>query len=53
MANKTQEAPIYNGIPKQVLRKDFNRYIDPHLKNTIVWTILFFQDFRTSVQSVL
>lgn len=27
-----QEKFIYNTIPKQVSRKDFNRYIAPHLK---------------------
>ena len=31
MADTTQKSPRYNGIPKQVLRKDFNRYILPHL----------------------
>ncbi len=31
IADETQNAPRYNGIPKQVSRKDFNRYILPHL----------------------
>lgn len=32
MINETdRKKPIYNGIPKQVSRKDFNKYIDPHL----------------------
>lgn len=46
MADKVQESLRYNGIPKQVSRKDFNCYIDPHLKKRIkgpkltkVWTI--------------
>ena len=52
MAEATQkETPRYNGIPKQVSRKDFNRYILPHLSKRIkgpkpklsfytkVWTI--------------
>ena len=34
-AESQQETPIYNGIPKQVSRKDFNRYILPHLKKRI------------------
>ena len=32
MTDKTQKSLKYNGIPKQVSRKDFNRYIKPHLK---------------------
>ena len=36
MTNESQqETPRYNGIPKQVSRKDFNRYILPHLKKRI------------------
>ena len=36
MAETTQKAaPRYNGIPKQVSRKDFNRYILPHLSKRI------------------
>ena len=36
MSEATQkQPPIYNGIPKQVSRKDFNRYILPHLKKRI------------------
>ena len=35
MANETQKSPKYNGIPKQVRRKDFNRYILPHLKKRV------------------
>ena len=31
MSDATQKSPRYNGIPKQVCRKDFNRYILPHL----------------------
>ena len=32
MTNETdREKPIYNEIPKQVSRKDFNKYINPHL----------------------
>ena len=27
-----EKKPIYNEIPKQVSRKDFNQYIKPHLK---------------------
>jgi hypothetical protein len=27
-----KEKPIYNEIPKQVTRKDFNKYINPHLR---------------------
>ena len=31
MAKRTEkETPRYNSIPKQVSRKDFNRYILPH-----------------------
>jgi hypothetical protein len=26
-----EKKPIYNEIPKQVSRKDFNKYINPHL----------------------
>ena len=33
METKTNEKKlIYNGIPKQVSRKDFNKYINPHLR---------------------
>lgn len=33
MLNETnREKPVYNGIPKQVTRKDFNKYINPYLK---------------------
>ena len=35
MKDKTQESLKYNGIPKQVSRKDFNHYIKPHLKERI------------------
>ncbi len=35
MVDKVQESLRYNGIPKQVSRKDFNRYIKPHLKKRI------------------
>ena len=36
MTKRTQkETPRYNGIPKQVSRKDFNRYILPHLSKRI------------------
>ncbi len=35
MVDKVQEPLRYNGIPKQVSRKDFNRYIKPHLKKRI------------------
>ena len=36
MSETTQkETPRYNGIPKQVSRKDFNRYILPHLSKRI------------------
>lgn len=31
MTNETDKKPIYNEIPKQVSRKDFNKYINPHL----------------------
>ncbi|MDE0426562.1 MAG: transposase [Candidatus Poribacteria bacterium] len=34
-AETQQETPRYNGIRKQVSRKDFNRYIFPHLKKRI------------------
>ena len=30
-----KQRPRYNGIPKQVSRKDFNRYILPHLKKRV------------------
>ena len=35
MTNDTEKQPRYNGIPKQVSRKDFNRYILPHLKKRV------------------
>ena len=35
MAAETQKQPRYNGIPKQVTLKDFNRYIKPHLSKRI------------------
>ena len=35
MADATQKSPRYNGIPKQVSRKDFNRYILPHLSKRV------------------
>ena len=36
MSEATQkETPRYNGIPKQVSRKDFNQYILPHLSKRI------------------
>ena len=36
MAKRTEkETPRYNGIPKQVSRKDFNRYILPHLSKRV------------------
>ena len=35
MADETQKVPRYKGIPKQVSRKDFNRYILPHLKKRV------------------
>ena len=36
MAKRTEkETPRYNSIPKQVSRKDFNRYILPHLSKRI------------------
>ena len=35
MANASEKSSRYNGIPKQVLRKDFNRYILPHLKKRV------------------
>ena len=33
--SESEKSPRYNGIPKQVSRKDFNRYILPHLKKRI------------------
>ena len=35
MAAESEKSLRYNGIPKQVWRKDFNRYILPHLKKRI------------------
>ncbi len=35
MASETQKQPRYNGIPKQVTLKNFNRYIKPHLSKRI------------------
>ena len=36
MSEATQkQSPRYNGIPKQVSRKDFNRYILPHLSKRL------------------
>ena len=35
MATETQKQPRYNGIPKQVTLRDFNRYIKPHLSKRI------------------
>ena len=35
MTNDTEKQPRYNGIPKQVSRKDFNEYILPHLSKRI------------------
>ena len=35
MAAETQKQPRYNGIPKQVTLKNFNRYIKPHLSKRI------------------
>ena len=35
MTDKTQKSLKYNGIPKQVKRKDFNQYIKPHLSKCI------------------
>ncbi len=35
MANEAQKSPKYNCIPKQVSRKDFNRYILPHLAKRV------------------
>ena len=35
MAHDTQKTPIYKQIPKQVSRKDFNRYILPHLSKRV------------------
>ncbi len=33
--NASEKSPIYKGIPKQVSRKDFNRYILPHLSKRV------------------
>ena len=33
--SESEKSPRYNGIPKQVSRKDFNRYILPHLSKRI------------------
>ena len=33
--SESEKSPRYNGIPKQVSRKDFNRYILPHLKKRV------------------
>ena len=33
--NASEKSPRYNGIPKQVSRKDFNRYILPHLNKRV------------------
>ena len=35
MANASEEPPKDNGIPKQVSRKDFKRYLLPHLKKRV------------------
>ena len=35
MTTESEKSPRYNGIPKQVSRKDFNRYILPHLKKRV------------------
>ncbi len=35
MANEAQKSPKYKCIPKQVSRKDFNRYILPHLAKRV------------------
>ena len=35
MTDAREKQPRYNGIPKQVSRKDFNRYILPHLKKRV------------------
>ena len=35
MTTESEKSLRYNGIPKQVSRKDFNRYILPHLKKRI------------------
>ena len=35
MTNASEKSTKYNGIPKQVSRKDFNRYILPHLSKRI------------------
>ena len=32
METETNEKVKYNEIPKQVSRKDFNKYINPHLR---------------------
>ena len=32
METESNEKVKYNEIPKQVLRKDFNKYINPHLR---------------------
>ena len=31
-AETNEKKPMYNEIPKQVSRKDFNKYINPHLR---------------------
>ena len=33
--SESEKSPRYNGIPKQVSRKDFNCYILPHLKKRV------------------
>ena len=33
--SESEKSPRYNGIPKQVSRKDFNHYILPHLKKRV------------------
>ena len=33
--NASEKSPRYKGIPKQVSRKDFNRYILPHLSKRV------------------
>ena len=35
MANASEKPPKDNGIPKQVSRKDFKRYLLPHLKKRV------------------
>ena len=35
MADAAEKSPRYNGIPKQVSRKDFNRYILPYLSKRV------------------